>query len=180
MPETIENYVSQGDAVQMRRRAFFVWSIFAALIAVWVFLIALAPIAEANNLTNVSSSIYNFFGFLCHQNSARSFSFYDHALAVCSRCFGVYFGLFLGFIIYPFLRLIEETEALPRIWLFLAMIPMAVDWMLGAFSVWENTHFSRFLTGTILGAACAIFIIPALVEISRNLLPGRNVKRLSP
>ena len=163
----------------MRRRAFFVWSVFVFLIALWVFLIVLAPLAEANNLTNVSSPLYNFFGFLCHQNSARSFNLHEHAFAVCSRCFGVYFGLFFGFVVYPFLRLIEETEPLPRVWLFLAMIPMAVDWLLGAFEIWENTHLSRFLTGAILGAACAIFIVPALIEISRNISGGQKVKRLS-
>jgi len=179
MPDSIENYVPQNAVAQMRRRAFFVWSVFVFLIALWVFLIVLAPLAEANNLTNVSSPLYNFFGFLCHQNSARSFNLHEHAFAVCSRCFGVYFGLFFGFVVYPFLRLIEETEPLPRVWLFLAMIPMAVDWLLGAFEIWENTHLSRFLTGAILGAACAIFIVPALIEISRNISGGQKVKRLS-
>ncbi|MBA3694699.1 MAG: DUF2085 domain-containing protein, partial [Acidobacteria bacterium] len=79
----------------------------------------------------------------------------------------------------PFLRRIEETEPLPRFWLFLAMIPMAVDWLLGFFEIWENTHLSRFLTGAILGTACAIFIIPALVEIFQLLSYKRQVKRLS-
>ena len=178
MPEAIENYVPQNAVAQMRRRAFFVWSLFSFLVAVWVFLIALAPIAEANNLSNISSPIYNFFGYLCHQNSARSFHLYEHAFAVCSRCFGVYFGLFFGFMVYPFLRSIEETEPLPRFWLFAAMIPMAIDWLLGVFEIWENTHLSRFLTGTILGATCAVFIIPALIEIFRNLFSSK-VKRLS-
>ena len=162
----------------MRRRAFFVWSLFSFLVAVWVFLIALAPIAEANNLSNISSPIYNFFGYLCHQNSARSFHLYEHAFAVCSRCFGVYFGLFFGFMVYPFLRSMGETEPLPRFWLFAAMIPMAIDWLLGVFEIWENTHLSRLLTGAILGATCAVFIIPALIEIFRNLFSSK-VKRLS-
>jgi len=165
MPEAIENYVPQNVVAQMRRRAFFVWSAFSFLVAAWAFLIVLAPLAKANNLTGVSNLLYNFFGYLCHQNPTRSLHFYEHAFAVCSRCFGVYFGLFFGFVIYPFLRLVEETEPLPRFWLFLAIIPMAVDWLLGVFEIWENTHLSRFLTGAILGAACAVFIVPALVEI---------------
>jgi uncharacterized membrane protein len=179
MPEAIENYVPQNAVPQLRRRAFFVWSAFSSLVAVWVFLIALAPIAEANNLSGISSPIYNFFSYLCHQNSARSFHLNEHAFAVCSRCFGVYFGLLFGFIGYPILRSIEETDPLPRVWLFAALIPMAIDWLLGVFKIWENTHLSRFLTGTILGAACAVFIIPAIVEVSHNLSSKRKVKRLS-
>ncbi len=178
MPEAIENYVPQNAIAQMRRQAFFVWGAFAFLAAAWVFLIVLAPLAEANNLTGVSTPIYKFFSLLCHQNSERSLAFHEHAFAVCSRCFGVYFGLFFGFVIYPFLRSIEKTEPLPRFWLFLAIIPMAVDWLLGVFEIWENTHLSRFVTGAILGAACAIFIVPALVEIFGLLADKRQVKRL--
>ena len=179
MPEAIENYVPQIAVPQMRRRAFFLWGAFASLIAVWVFLIVLAPLAEANGFSSVSNPLYQFFGFLCHQNSTRSFHLYEHAFAVCSRCFGVYFGLFFGFIIYPFLRSIEETEPIPRFWLFTAMIPMAVDWMLGVFEIWENTHLSRLLTGAILGAVCAVFILPALIEVFGLLANKRKVKRLS-
>ena len=163
----------------MRRQAFFVWGVFAFLVAVWNFLIVLAPLAEDNNLLSLSNPLYKFFSYLCHQMAERSFQIHEHALAVCSRCFGVYCGLFFGFVIYPFLRPIDETEPLPRFWLFLAMFPMAVDWSLGFFEIWENTHWSRFTTGAILGAACAIFIIPALIEIFRNLAGRRKVKRLS-
>jgi len=179
MPEAIENYVPQNAVAQMRRQAFFVWGVFAFLVAVWNFLIVLAPLAEDNNLLSISNPLYKFFGYLCHQMAERSFQIHDHAFAVCSRCFGVYCGLFTGFIIYPFLRPLEEIEPLPRFWLFLAMIPMAIDWSLGFFEIWENTHWSRFSTGAILGAVCAIFIIPALIEIFRNPAWRRKVKRLS-
>jgi len=178
MPEAIENYASQSVVERMRRQALIVWSAFAFLAATWFFLIVLAPFAEANDLTSVSNPIYKFFSFICHQIPARSIHFHEHVLAVCSRCFGVYFGLFFGFVGYPFFRPVEETEPLPRIWLFLAMIPMAIDWLLGFFEIWENTHLSRFLTGAILGTACAIFITPALVEIFQLLSNKRQVKRL--
>ncbi|HLM59703.1 MAG TPA: DUF2085 domain-containing protein [Pyrinomonadaceae bacterium] len=176
MPEAIENYIPQSVAGKMRKRAIIAWGVFAFLVFLWVLPITLAPIAEANHLTGVSTLIYNFFGYLCHQNPARSMHIYEHAFAVCSRCFGVYFGLFFGFFIYPFTRPIEETEPLPRFWLFLAMIPMAIDWLLGVFEIWENTHWSRFLTGAILGAACAVFIVPAIIEIFQ-LFPTNKGKK---
>lgn len=179
MKQSIENYVPQVAVEKQRRQAFFVWVAFTFLAAFWVSLIIIAPIAEANNFINVSGAIYNVCGFICHQIPARSFFIESQPFAVCARCFGVYFGLFTGFFLYPLLRPIEKSEPLPRIWLFLAMIPMLVDWSLGFFKIWENTHFSRFLTGIILGAACAVFIVPALVEISRFWSNRRQVKRLS-
>ncbi len=179
MPEAIENYIPQTAVGQMQRRAYFVRSIALLLVAIWVFLILLAPVAEADSFTSVSNPLYNFFGFLCHQDSARSFHIHEHSFAVCARCFGVYLGLFFGFIIYPIIRSIKEIDSPPRFWLFLALIPIGVDWSLGVFGIWENTHLSRFITGAILGAMCAIFIIPALIELFALSASKKQVKRLS-
>ena len=150
-----ENYTPQSFLPQMRRQARTVWSVSFLIVFVWLFLILLAPVAEANNFRSVSAPIYKFFGFVCHQIPARSFHVAGHQLAVCSRCFGVYFGLFFGFIVYPLLWKIEEIEPLPRVWLFAAMIPIAIDWSLGVFGVWENTHFSRFFKALLMGTFAA-------------------------
>jgi uncharacterized membrane protein len=169
MNQPIENYIPQDLSEKFRRQAWKVWAISLAVAAIWVFLILLAPLGKISGFENLSSGIYDAFSIICHQIDARSFHFENHPLAVCSRCFGVYFGLLFGFVIYPIFRKIEDIEPLPRLWLFLAMVPMGVDWALGAFDVWENTHLSRFITGLILGAACAVYIVPAVVEIFRYL-----------
>lgn len=179
MPETIENYASQIALKNMKSQALKAWSVGFFVIFVWVFVILLAPLAEANGFNNISSPIYKFFGFICHQIPARSLYLENQALAVCSRCFGIYFGLLFGFVVYPFFRSIETTEPLSRFWLFLALIPIGADFSLGFFGIWENTHLSRFITGLILGAACAVFIIPAVVELTRLLSSKYQIKRLS-
>jgi uncharacterized membrane protein len=180
MPETIENYTPQITQKDVKRQAFKAWAVGFILIFAWVFLILLAPLAEANNFTNISSPIYKAFSFLCHQIPSRTFHIENHAFAVCTRCFGVYSGLLLGFVVYPFLRRIEEIEPLPRVWLFLSLVPMGIDWSLGFFEIWENTALSRFLTGLIVGVTCAIFLIPALVELGRLVfIKEGQVKGLS-
>lgn len=178
MSEPIENYVPQNVAGFYRRQARKVWLISLSVVFVWVFLILIAPVAEARGLTQISKPIYKFFSFLCHQMDDRSFHVENHPFGVCARCFGVYFGLLSGFLIYPLMRSIEEVEPLPRFWLFLAMIPMGVDWSLGIFGIWENTHWSRLLTGMILGFACAVFIVPALIEIFRLWSGRKPAKKL--
>jgi len=179
MSQPIENYIPQNFAERFRKQAWKVWFVSALVVLVWVFAILLAPVAKANGFESISAPIYRFFSYICHQIPERSLHIENHQFAVCSRCFGVYFGLFFGFFIYPLFRKIDDIEPLPRIWLFLAMIPIGVDWSLGAFGIWENTHLSRFITGLILGAACAIYIVPALVEIFRLLTGRKHLKRLS-
>ena len=176
MPEAIENYTPQFALPRMRRQAWTVWGISFLVVFVWFFLILLAPLTEAGNYTNISDPIYKFFSYVCHQIPSRSFHVAEHQFAVCSRCFGIYSGLLAGFIVYPFFQKIEETEPLPRFWLFLAMVPIGIDWTLGVFNIWENTHFSRFATGMILGVACAVYIVPALIELFRLLSSKKEVK----
>ena len=163
-------------AERFRRQAFKVWLIGGAVVLVWVLLILLAPLAKANGFTQISAPLYHFFSYLCHQIPDRSFHIEGDQFGVCSRCFGVYFGIFAGFAIYPLWRKIDDIEPISRIWLALSVIPIGVDWALTIFGVWANTFTSRFVTGMILGAACATFIVPAIVEIARNLTIRRTFR----
>ena len=160
------------------RQALKVWIIASVVVALWVLAIVVPPIFAANGYTSAASPFYRFFSFICHQIPDRSFHLLENQFGVCSRCFGVYFGLLSGLAAYPMWRSIDSIEPLPRIWLFASMIPIAVDWSLGVFGIWDNNHASRFITGLILGFGCATYIVPALVEIVRNLSPkpGPNIR----
>ena len=167
-----QNYMPQHFNSEVKRQAITVWAAAAAIVLAWLLVIIGAPVLKANGLGG-ASQIYHFFSYACHQLPDRSFFIEGQQCAVCSRCFGVYFGLFVGIVAYPVWRTLHETEPVPRIWLFLSLIPIGIDWGLGVLGIWANTHVSRFLTGVLLGAACATFILPALVEIARNLKLGR-------
>lgn len=169
MPELAENYPSKETVSYFRKQAARVWLATLVVVTVWVLAIVSPSIFAANGLGSTASAVFNFFGYICHQIPERSFHFLEHQLGVCSRCFGVYFGLLIGVAIYPLWRKTEEIEPLPRYWLFLSLVPVGIDWSLGVFGIWENTQLSRFITGLILGLACATFIVPALVEIRRNI-----------
>ena len=168
MTEPAANYISIDLNKRFRAQAFRVWMIALTIVTIWVGFIVAAPLFLSSGISTAASPIYAFFSYICHQMPERSLHLAGHQLAVCSRCFGVYLGLLVGILVYPLWRSVDEIEAIPRFWLFLSLIPIAVDWSLTVFGIWENTHLSRFLTGFILGAACATFIVPALVEILRN------------
>ena len=168
MAYAASNYISLDLQKRFRNQAINVWMITSAIVVLWIGLIVSAPLLLSIGYVSVSSPIYNFFSYICHQISERSLHLDGHQLAVCSRCFGVYLGLLGGILAYPLWRSIDEIEPLPRFWLFFSLVPITIDWSLTIFGVWENTHASRFITGFVLGATCATFIVPALVEIVRN------------
>jgi uncharacterized membrane protein len=173
VPELITEYTPIAIAAKTRSLAVRTWLYGSLAVTAWLALTIVPALAEAAGILTVSSPLYTFFGYICHRIPERSLHIAGEQLGVCSRCFGVYFGLAVGFLIYPLWRTIDEIEPLPRIWLFLSMIPIGVDWSLTIFGIWDNTHLSRFVTGTILGFACATYIVPASVEITRNFTVRR-------
>lgn len=179
MTEPALNYIPLDVAAMMRIQAFRVWTISSLVVFAWVLLIVGVPVAKANGFATVSSPLHYFFSFICHQIPDRSLHITGEPFAVCSRCFGIYFGLLFGFLIYPLWRNIEEIEPLSRFWLFLSLIPISLDWSLTFFRLWQNTHLSRSLTGMIVGVACSTFIIPSLVDITRNFSYRKRISTQS-
>jgi uncharacterized membrane protein len=166
MPETIEKYPTLHMKTRARSLARTFWGAGVLVAAIWAGLILAAPVAESFGMTEVSAPLFNFFGYICHQLPDRSFHLGAHKFGVCSRCSGVYFGVLLGFLVYPLFRRVDDAEPLSRVWLILAMVPMGIDWSLTFFGIWENTFFSRVATGLVLGVACAVFLVPAFAELA--------------
>ena len=174
MAAAAKTYIPLDIVSKFRPQAWRAWAIGLAVTMLWVGLILVAPLAKANGLVSVSSPLYAFFGYLCHQLDGRSFHVEGEKFGVCSRCFGVYLGIVIAFLAYPFWRRIENIDPLPKFWLFAACVPAAIDWSLTIFGIWENTYLSRVVTGGLLGFACGTFIVPSIVEIARNLALRRG------
>lgn len=156
-------------------KAWIVWAFVAAIAVGLVVLILAAPLTRASGYVAVSSAIYKTFSYVCHQIPERSFHLAGHKFGVCSRCTGLYSGLAFATLVYPLTRPLTRTET-PRIfWLFLASAPLAIDFLLGYFSIWSNTDLSRFVTGGLLGAAAVFYIVPGLIELSSRV--ARLLKR---
>jgi len=156
----------QDQQIRLRKNTFLLWALILAFFACWDIAIIAAPIAKTNGFKEEANTIYWFFSHVCHQIDARSFHIKDAPFAVCARCFGFYAGLLTGFILYPFVFRIESRNIPNPLWLILSVIPTAIDWSLGFFGIWENTHFSRSTTAFLLGSTCAVFTVPTLAEIT--------------
>ena len=149
-----------------------------ALIVPLVLLTLVAPLAAAAGHAGVAFAIYRGFSVLCHQLPERSYFIDGHKLAVCSRCTGIYFGFAFTLLLYPLLRSLRTTETPARKWLFMAAAPLAIDFSLTFFGIWQNTHTSRLLTGALLGSTAVFYVMPGIMELS--LRPLRRNLRQTP
>jgi uncharacterized membrane protein len=159
------------------RRAIAVWAGTCAIALAILSLIVAAPVTQAYGHPVIASSIYKTFSFVCHQIPERSFHLAGHQFAVCSRCTGLYVGFAVAALVYPLARSLQRTDTPSRLWLMLATLPLLIDFALGYFSIWENTHLSRFLTGALLSAISVFYIMPGLIDLSSAV--SRWIRRSS-
>jgi len=141
------------------------WTALAAGSLLVLTAIIVAPLALANGHPAFATAIDDAFSYLCHQIPERSFHLAGNKFAVCSRCTGLYGGFALAMLGYPLMRSLKRTDTPRIIWLVLASLPIAIDFSLGYFSIWQNNHFTRFTSGALLGAVAAFFVVPGVVDL---------------
>jgi uncharacterized membrane protein len=180
MPLPVSEYVPQllspAEEARARSAAVWAWALTASFVLSVLGLIVLAPWARAHDHPFLASAVYSGFSAACHQIPERSFHLGGFPLAVCARCFGLYAGGAAGVLFYPLARGLARRDAPERVWLLLAAAPTTIDFALGFFGVWENTHLSRFLTAVLLGACVSFYVVPAALDLSYR----RSLRRASP
>jgi uncharacterized membrane protein len=159
------------------RRPLLIWSIIAASALFLVLLIIAAPLAVASGRTVLGLTLYQAFSHLCHQDPDRSFFVAGYKFGVCARCTGLYFGFALTVLIYPLLRPLRTSDTPQRKWLFVAAVPIAFDFALGFFGIWQNTHLSRVATGALLGATAVFYVMPGFVAVGNDWLFKQRKQR---
>lgn len=160
-------YVPQVIPTQ---RPLVFWAISAAVVVSLVALILVAPLAAASGHNEIAGAIYYAFSGLCHQRPDRSFFVEGEKFGVCARCTGIYFGFAFTLLVYPLVRSLRTVTTPARKWLLLAALPLAIDFSLTFFGVWENTHASRLLTGLLLGSVAVFYVMPGISDLSLRAL----------
>lgn len=166
--EYVPQFVSEPEARARRARAWAWWSALLMLTTLFLCLIASAPWARAHGHETLAGVLYLSFGTVCHQIPERSFYLFGFPLAVCARCLGLYAGGVAGILLYPLVRRLERGDVPARGWLMAAAVPTSVDFALGLFGIWANTHLSRALTASLLGAVTSFYIVPAVLDFGRR------------
>lgn len=69
-------------------------------------------------------------------------------------------------VLYPLVRSLRNAEFPARHWILVATLPLAIDWGLTFFGIWENTHTSRLLTGLLLGSTAVFYVMPGIIDLS--------------
>ncbi len=147
-----------------------VWLAYAGvtlLAGMAVAVIVAAPWLRAHGHDLAAWVTYDAFHQICHQIPARSFFLWGQPLAVCSRCSAIVSGGLAGLLLVPILRSLRAP--LPkRRWLAISVLACAVD-VVRDWAGLPNSFVSRTITGSVVGALMAFYLVPAIVQAALQL-----------
>lgn len=81
--------------------------------------------------------------FGCHNLCTRTFKFKNLYLPICSRCTGIYVGIYLSF-----LKILFGYDALYSI---ILMLPLVIDGLIQNKTSYVSNNFRRLITGCLFG-----------------------------
>lgn len=125
-----------------------------------------APLLAATSHQVAAGILYLLFSPTCHQMTERCFALQGYPWAVCCRCAGIYFGIFVSsFVTCRRLRLFVQHSLYRRIWILAAAAPLLLDAVLLPLGgIWQNSASSRFATGLMLGGMLGPLVMTAIAE----------------
>jgi uncharacterized membrane protein len=153
----MKSHSLQTTPIVIRASLLFFWGgVCAAFIS--------APWLKACGHFFAASMFRAIFSLICHQDPARSFTLLGHPWAVCHRCSGIYFGLFLPSLLPLQWNAVVHLPRYRRAWVIAATTPLLLDVLLPLAGLWDNTPASRLVTGVIFGCMLSSLLASALAE----------------
>ena len=107
-----------------------------------------------NNRINKPEPILK--GMICHRLPERTFRVNNWYLPVCSRCTGIYMGVF-SYLTYAYLFNIQYSNIIVFLAI-LMVLPMLFDGITQFFGFRESNNILRFITGLIAGIGLLILV----------------------
>ena len=115
-------------------------------------------------------------GGLCHQRIERTFSIDAFNMPVCSRCTGIYLGIFISLITIILLerRIKGEFPSLEIVLITVSVfLIMGLDVVLSFLQIIESNNIIRLITGFLTGW----FLVLLLLPLANNVMFKRFVSK---
>lgn len=157
-PNTSPNPLSQSVETTANKFSLFFSRHWLALANTFFFFYAALPFAAplllANGQTGTANGIYWVFHNLCHLLPSRAYFVAGEQVCLCHRCLAIYGSIFLGGVIFSFVR--HTLKPLPPKWFLLFVMPMALDGGMGLAS--ELLQFVPVIALWIVGLLTVVVV----------------------
>ncbi|MBU0614109.1 DUF2085 domain-containing protein [Patescibacteria group bacterium] len=120
----------------------------------------LVPICTLYGWNHASEAINLPLTFICHQLPIRCFKLFGIPIAICSRCFALYLGMFFCALLYWRFDISKNTIG-TRTYLLL-VAPLVIDGITQLLGFRISTNTIRAATGIVASVGTSLAILPFL------------------
>jgi uncharacterized membrane protein len=157
-PNFSTNQLSQSVETIANKFSLFLSRHWLALANTFFFLYAALPFAAplllVNGQTGTANGIYWLYHMLCHLLPSRAYFVAGEQVCLCHRCLAIYGSIFLGGVVFSFVR--HTLKPLPPKWYLLFVMPMALDGGMGLVS--ELLQFVPLIALWIMGLMTVVIV----------------------
>lgn len=105
------------------------------------------------------------YSHVCHQIPYKCISLNEHSLLVCSRCFGIYAGMFFASVLLLFYDIKKPLK--PNL-LIISAMPMLIDVLAAAAGIYTYNKISAFISGAVFGSIVFAYILNIIFDFFLN------------
>ncbi len=129
----------------------------------------LTPYFETNLMVKQYQLLYSNLGKICHQFPTHSFYIFGSNMGLCSRCFSIYFALFVSSILLIFFDI--KLSWRYRFFIsFILAVPLLADGFTQLYNLRESNNYLRLTTGILFGLGVALIFTSFYINYTVNFL----------
>jgi uncharacterized membrane protein len=131
--------------------------VFYILISFWCFgIISPAIFHDVKAFLIAKPFLNQMYSTVCHQAHEKTMSFYGENLFVCSRCTGIYLGIFIiGLLSFTIKKKIKNSFP----FFLVSSLILLSDVSFTTFGVYHYSKLIALLTGLLLGSTVLLFVL---------------------
>lgn len=111
------------------------------------------------------------YSLVCHQQQSKLLGETIYHSLVCSRCAGIYVGLFISSLASLIIKNYKEPSQ--KLIIF-AAIPMLADVFLYSIGTYNYSKYLAFITGLLLGSVVFLYFYSAMKKLIQELNRKKN------
>ena len=147
--------MQKNNPPQMYSKKYLI--IFFIFICLWCFGIISPIIFQHEKVYQLAKPFLNLtYSQVCHQSHDKTLSFGGENILVCSRCAGIYLGVFLTGL---FSLILRKTPMRIFYFLLFSLILMLIDVSFTTFGIYNYSKLFALVTGLLMGSTLFLFVL---------------------
>lgn len=160
----IFNFINNLTNIERKIRKKKLILIFILILFFWLFFSIFSQMIFSKNLSFYIVKL--FYGKVCHQIENRCFVILNSTMLICARCFGIYTGFLIIFILGFFEKF--SLSFRKRNFFYFLFLPIIIDLIMEKVFYIDLTNTIRYFTGLLAAIPVAMHLFNSITMLENR------------